>query len=271
MPRVEMSPSVQKLILSLIACLVPAMAGCVMRPSVLTWEESEAHAIATRQDIYDAAQAAARTEIADRRIAVELLRDLANRYRIAGREKTLAALDALLMPEVLQVEVASASLQAAPKATARRVASTRRSEAETHAALRDSFDVHSAFGALVHRCIDAIAASADKPTYNPKLFDWLCRASILPDAVEGLDSETVGDTSRWTRQAGSIHRLVRFATTCAVSGDPSCGDSGRLIAQLINQQPVVPVPQYLNKISVDRTSATAPTAAADAPATIQTN
>jgi hypothetical protein len=269
-----MYPSVPKLALLLIACLVPVVAGCTLRPYSYAQlaQERQAYDLATERDPYEIAQAAARTDIADRRIAVELLRELANRYRVAGREKVLASVDAALAHEGSTPPVVSASLQALPRQTAARASGTRKADGDTYAALRQSFDPRTSFGALVHRCIETIDANADKPTYNPKLFDWLCRASILPDAAEGFESGTVADNDRWSRHAAATERLMRLSESCTVSTALACGDAKKLIAQLINQQPVVPVPQHLNKISVERAVVPTPSAAAETPPpTTQTN
>lgn len=274
MRHAKMPTSVPKLALPLIACLIPLAAGCTLGPySSLSPEQRFAHDSVAVYDSYYAARAAAMSELADRRVAVDLLRDLATRYRIAGREKVLASLDATLEREGVAGNVVSAQLQVASRqAASARLAVQVKAEAELHALLRQAFDVKTRFGALVHRCVEIEIASAGKPTYNPKLADWLCRAAILPDAIDAIEAGTYADSERWSQQATAIERLSRFAARCTGNVDPSCGDAGNLIAKLINQQPVVPIPQRLNKISVERTAVPRRAAAADTdPPTIQTN
>jgi hypothetical protein len=272
MPRVEMFLFVHKLVLPIVTCLAVGLAACTVehRSYEQLARAREAYTAPAVLDAYDVAQAAARSEIADRRVAVELLRELANRYRILGREKVLTDLGAALEREGSTVSVVSAQLQATPREATMRAAGARKTDSETLAALRQSFNQQTSFGMLVHRCADTVSASAGKPTYNPKLFDWLCRASILPEAIQGLESDAVGDIDYWHRHAVSIDRLMRFAEHCA--SELTCSDASKLIAQLINQQPVIPLPQYLNKISVERAPVPKPTAAAvTVPPTTQTN
>jgi hypothetical protein len=233
----------------------------------LSVEERQSYAIATYHDPYDAAAAAADSEIADRLAALELLRDLANRYRVAGRERALDTVEiALIEDRGLRTRVVSAQLQA-PRASPAglRSVTPRKVEADSYSALTQSFTENSGFGALVHSCIDTVRASGDKPTYNPKLFDWLCRASILPEAATRLAGDGDLDSEKMTALALGLSRLLSLADRCKASISLGCGDIDKLLAQLINQQPVTRVPEYLDKISVERTAM--PAAAALPPPT----
>lgn len=241
---------------ALVLCAIPFLSGCTLRSysQSLGAEERRAYEFATYRDPYDAAAAAADSEIADRLVALELLRDLANRYRVADRERVLDNVEiALLEDRGSRLRVVSGQMQAPqPRSAAVQPAAIRLMDADSYAALKQSFPGNRGFGALVHRCVDTISAGADRPTYNPKLFDWLCRASILPEAGTRLGGE--GDDPAMAGLALSISRLMSFAERCKMPTSFGCGGADKLIARLINQQPVAPVPQYLDKVSVERTA-----------------
>lgn len=242
---------IRKLVLPAILCLTTALSGCVQRPysGPLTPEEHYSFYLASRDDAEHAALAAAEAALEDRRFAVALLRELSNRYQIAGREKMLAALDAPSKRRVADNNVVSAQLRApAPRTDP------------------------TQFAMLVDRCAETVSAGAGKATYVPKLFDWLCRASVLPEANNRLLNDGIVEDSHTADLGVAIDRLIHFAERCKGFSDAYCGDADKLIAELINQQPVAPVPQrFLGRISTERPAPTlieAPgPAAAAAPAT----
>ena len=230
-------------------CVGAILPGCVVRPSSqsLGFDDRQDFMAASLNDPYEAAMAAAEIELAERQAAIEFLRELSDRYRLVLRSRTALPQDADPSTDMTRQAVMTPVAAAPARPSAPRMPSD-----DTGALLRQTFNSANVFDSLVIRCLNTMTANAGKPTYSPKVFDWLCRAAILPEAAASLDGADI-DMDERARLGYGVERLLSLAERCRGASGPECGDADKLITQVISQQPVSPVPHYLKKNLVEHT------------------